>query len=121
SAERARLQGARATLVAQLHILDSPAPDDAEPAQHQRRAERLDAQSDRLFAVAEALSVLERERAAWAWADAPRALAERTQLVPELEAQHERENQELWRAHAVFESAEADWEAATAAAQRAAA
>jgi chromosome partition protein MukB len=121
SAELARVQGARATLVAQLHILDSPAPDGAEPQQLQRRAQQLDAQSDRLFAVAEALSVLERERAAWAWADAPRALAERTRLVPELEAQHERAQQELSRAQAVFESAEADWEAATAAAQGASA
>jgi hypothetical protein len=71
--------------------------------------------------VAEALSVIAREPAAWAWSEAPRALAERTELVPELEAQHERAQLEVARVQGLFERAEADWEATTAAAQSASA
>ncbi|MEO8181971.1 MAG: chromosome partition protein MukB, partial [Deltaproteobacteria bacterium] len=112
---------ARATLLAQLHLLDSPVPDAAEPPLWRERAARLDAQSDRLFAVAEALAAIAGEPAAWAWSAAPRALAERTELVPELEAQHERAQLEVGRAQGLFEGAEAAWEAATAQAQSASA
>ncbi len=121
SAELERSREARALLLVQLHQLDEPAPDAALLATWQREQPLLDAQRDRLFALAEALEQLSAQRAAWAWSEAERALAEQTQLVPELDAQHERARLEAERLQAQFQAAESAWEQATAEAQRAAA
>jgi len=118
-AELARARDAQSTLLAQLHLLDQPAPAAAELLAWQRAEPALDAQRDRLFAAAEALTVLDAEHAGWAWSQAADALLDRTTLVPELEAQHERARLEVGRAQELFERAEAEWETATAQAQSA--
>ena len=59
------------------------------------------------------------QRAALGWTHAERALSDRTELVPELEAQHERALSELADAQRAVDRAEATWEAATQSDQRA--
>jgi chromosome partition protein MukB len=119
AAELERCKAARRTLIALVHDLADAPPDGAELEAWRLEQPELDAQRDRLFAVAEALGVVESQSAALGWADAERALLARTELVPELESQHERARAELGRAQIAFEAAEAEWESATATAQEA--
>jgi chromosome partition protein MukB len=114
AAELARVASARRTLEALVHGLADAPPGPEEVEAWRLEQPRLEAQRDRLFAVAEALAAVEEHRAAWAWADAERALGERTELVPELEAQHSRALVELGRGQAAVEVAEAAWEETTA-------
>ncbi len=118
--ELASVAAARKVLLGQLHLLD-----EGSLGAHARDAVaegaekiRLDAQRDRLFAATDALGALDREQAAWTWSDAERALGEQTRLAPELEAQHQRAELEVRRAHDAFEAAEAAWEEATFNAQQ---
>jgi chromosome partition protein MukB len=119
--ELERAQDARRTLIALVHELAQAPPDAAVLEGWRRERPELDAQRDRLFAAAEALAVVSRQRAALGWTHAERALLERTELVPELEAQHERALAEVGAAQRALERAEAAWERATADSQNAAA
>jgi chromosome partition protein MukB len=119
--ELERSKEARRTLIALVHELDAGAPDAAELLAEQRAQPELEAQRDRLFAVADALLALSERRAALGWTHAERALRERTELVPELEAQHERALGELSAAQLALERSESAWEQATAASQTASA
>jgi chromosome partition protein MukB len=121
AAELERVQVARRQLLALVHDLDVEPPGAADIEAWQRAEPLLDAERDRLFVVAEALGVVDAQRAAFAWADAERALGERTELVPDLEAQHARALSELEQAQAAFEASEAAWEVATGKTQEAAA
>lgn len=119
--ELERSKDARRTLIALVHELDAAAPDPAELLAEQRAQPELEAQRDRLFAVADALVALGERGAALGWTHAEPALRERTQLVPELEAQHERALGELAAAQRALERSETVWEQATAASQSASA
>jgi chromosome partition protein MukB len=119
AAELARVQKPRRQLLTLVHSLDVRLPDAAELEAWRRAEPELDAARDRLFAVAEALRVVDTERAAFAWADAERAVEERTELVPDLETQHGRALLSLEQAQAAFEASETAWESATAQTQAA--
>jgi chromosome partition protein MukB len=117
--ELERGREARRTLTQLMHELAEGPPNGAALERWQRERAELDAQRDRLFATAEALAVVASQRAALDWTHAERALAERTELVPELEAQHEQALAELGAAQRALEAADASWEQATAASQSA--
>jgi chromosome partition protein MukB len=117
--ELERTREARRTLVGLVHELADAPPDSAALAAWQRQRPELDAQRDRLFAAAEALDVVSSQRAALGWTHAERALLERTELVPELERQHERALAEHDAAQRALERAEGAWEKATGASQSA--
>jgi chromosome partition protein MukB len=119
--ELERTRDARRTLIALVHELAEPPPDGALLESWRRERPERDAQRDRLFAAAEALAVVSRQRPALGWTHAERALLERTELVPELEAQHERALAEVGAAQRALDRAEAAWERATAESQSASA
>ncbi|HTV22549.1 MAG TPA: hypothetical protein VMG12_27865, partial [Polyangiaceae bacterium] len=121
AAELERARDARRTLIALVHELGDTPPDAAELLAEEQAQPELEAQRDRLFAATDALVALNERRAALGWTHAERALRERTELVPELETQHERALAELAAAQLALERQEATWEQATAASQRAAA
>ncbi len=110
AAELERTKRARRVLIGLMHELGDTPPTSSELETWHRERTELEAQRDRLFAAAEALAVVDAERAALTWTDAERALRERTELVPELEAQHERALRELEGAQLDFEKSEALWE-----------
>jgi chromosome partition protein MukB len=121
AAELARTASARKSLLAHIHDLEGPAPDAPAVLEWQRERTALDEQRHRLFAVAEALELVESNEAALAWSEAEAGLAERLALVPELESQHRRAEQELGLAQDALDAAEAAWERATETAQTSAA
>jgi chromosome partition protein MukB len=116
--ELATADPARRVLVARVHDLETP-PDESSVDAWREQQPLLEAQRDALFELAEMLAVLSRERAALGWSDAARALAERTDLVPELEAQHQRALDDTSATQLAYERAEASWEQATRQAQEA--
>jgi chromosome partition protein MukB len=116
-----RASDARRTLIALVHELADTPPDATAIDAWRRERPALEAQRDRLFAAAEALAIVSNQRTALGWTHAERALAERTELVPELEAQHERALGELEAAQLALTLSEGAWEQATAASQSAAA
>jgi chromosome partition protein MukB len=118
--ELAAADAARRVLYARVHDLETP-PDDAALEGWRTQRPLLEAQRDAAFELGEALTLVSRERAALGWSHAARALTERTELVPELEAQHERSLAEAGSAQLSFERAEQSWEQATRQAQSTAA
>jgi chromosome partition protein MukB len=117
--ELERASDARRTLIALVHELADTPPDATAIEAWRRERPALDAQRDRLFAAAEALAIVSDQRTALGWTHAERALAERTELVPELEAQHERALGELETAQLALTLSEGAWEQATAVSQSA--
>ncbi len=109
----------RKTLAERVDILGFPPPDPSLVAEWERDRARLDAERDRWYGLSEALEAIESNRQAFLWSDAARALTERTELVPELKAQHERARELLEAADRTVESAEQEWEARTAEWQKA--
>lgn len=105
--------GPRETLRRLIDCLRQPPPDaDALSSWTMERAV-LEAERDRCFRLAEALAAVEANRQAFLWGDAARVLGERTELVPELKAQHERARELLAAAETLLEGVEREWEEAT--------
>jgi chromosome partition protein MukB len=112
-AELTRCQTARATLTEWVDALRNPPPSDEELASWQQESASLDTRRDTLFTLDAALLDIATDYPALAWSEATRALETETQLVPELEAQHELLRTQAEVAEQEVETAEHAWEQAT--------
>lgn len=106
--------GPRSVLRALADCLRYPPPDPSEMDAWTRDRERIDAARDRCYRLSEALEAVRSNRQAFAWGDAERILRERSELVPELRAQHDRTRELLLKADEAVTIAEQAWENATA-------
>ena len=111
--------GPRKVLGELVDCLRYPPPDLATVAQWEDERSKLEVERDHWFQLGDALAAVESNRQAFLWADAERILTERTELVPELRAQHDRARELLEAAETVVESVEGGWESATAECQKA--
>lgn len=107
-AELERVAAARDVLTRLLDALADSAPAAGADADVEHA---LEEQRARAFKAAEALRELERVRHTLAFEDAEAALAERTTVLPALEAQHRDAERALADAEAALADAEAAWEA----------
>ena len=109
----------RATLAELLDALRAPPLSDGERDARAREREALAIERDRVFAVISLLTEIDESRHAFGYADAERALGERTALAPALEEQRARARAAWEAEEAQLRQAEADWERTANARQRA--
>jgi chromosome partition protein MukB len=117
--ELSRLKGPRQKLQALLDGLRVPPPSLEELAQFEAERAAMGTERDRLFRLLEALTQLQLELPALAWADAERALQNQAQVAPALEEQHQRARAAVEATELLVQAAEAAWEQATSELQRA--
>lgn len=103
----------RAKLSRMLDALRHEPPSPETIAAWKQQADGLAERRDRLFSAAEALAELSRHEHALYYRDAERALDERKELVPELEAQHQELALLLQAAEERVQASERRWEAET--------
>ncbi|HEY6725702.1 MAG TPA: chromosome partition protein MukB [Polyangiaceae bacterium] len=103
----------RAKLTRMLDALHHEPPSPAAIAAWKEQAGALAERRDRLFAAVETLEELSRHEHALYYRDAERALDERRELVPELEAQHQELALLLQAAEERVQAGERRWEAET--------
>ncbi len=113
AAELSRLGEPRKKLGALLDALRVPPLPPEELRRFEVERAQLGAERDRLFRLVEALGRLSAELPALAWEDAERSLANREQIAPALEEQHQRARVAVEVAEQQVQVAEAAWEQAT--------
>jgi chromosome partition protein MukB len=117
--ELARTAAPRRELALLIDALRAAPPGEDEVSSQAASRELLDRERERLFRACEALEEFSRTRGALAFGDLESALSERGAVVPALELQLSRAREALRERELAVRAAEADWEQATAAAQRA--